>query len=360
MKVRNKLSEKEVKRQNIQLLVSQGMGISEVARVLKCDYKTAKKWSTREDCHHNHNTKPMKKLSPNTKRRITYLMKDKIGSSVRKCTKTLNNSEDFKSRNKTISKTCVQSYVKCKTWGKIARKLRAKPLLTPKNIRDRLTFALNVQLDGYCDRTRHGVSLRENILFTDESPIELNPMPSKQNTRIRTSDKNKTIKGVPKHPLKIMVAGGMTANGVTQLYVCPEKETIGGKVYEEKILPIYLRAINDTKLIPNKRKATMQQDSAPGHNVRPVIQKIQSTFRYAWTHGVWSGNSPDFNCIEPLWGVLQDSVFELPFPRTRDQLVARVQQKWHSLDPQLLRKLVHSFPNRIEEAINNEGRHTRY
>lgn len=355
-----KYSEREVKRKQIQLLFGQGFSVPEVAVKLNVDYKTAKKWSTSDDYKHKYNTNQKKKLTPNTKRRISNEMKDISDSSLRKCVKRLNMSENYKNRNKSISKTCVQSYVRSTDWGRIARKMKVKPLLSKKNIKDRLAFALMTQLDGYCDQTRHGRTLRENILFTDESPIELNPKPNKQNRRIRTSKEGVPVIGVPKFTEKIMVAGGITANGVTDLYVCPKGETINGKVYEDKILPIYLNAFHNNKLIRNKRVATFQQDSAPGHNVQPVIRKIESTFPNSWTSGIWSGNSPDFNVIEHVWSVLQESVFETPVPRNRQELEDRVRQKWFSLDVNYLQKLVHSFPKRIEECINNEGKHTSY
>ena len=75
-----------------------------------------------------------------------------------------------------------------------------------------------------------------------------------------------------------MVAGGMTANGVTDLYVCPKGETITGQVYERKILPIYLNAINDKRLIPNPKYSTLQQDSVPEHEIQSVIKKIKAVF----------------------------------------------------------------------------------
>jgi transposase-like protein len=353
-------SERELKRKQIQLLCDQGLPDSEVAKQVGVDHKTVKKWKNTNDFKHKYNTIQKKKLTPNTKRRISGLMMNRTGASLRKCSKRLNFSNDYKSRNKTISHTAVQNYLKTTEWGRVARKLRPKPLLSKKNIKDRLTFALNVQMEGYCDQSQNGRSFRENILFTDESPIELNSKPNPQNTRIRTSDKTKATVGIPKFPLKIMVAGGITANGVTDLYVCPKGETINGQVYEEKILPIYLSAINNRALIRNKRKATFQQDSAPGHKIRSVIDKIESTFPNSWTEGVWSGNSPDFNVIEHVWSVLQDSVFETPIPRTREELIQRVRQKWFSLTREYLSSLVHSFPKRIEQAINNEGGHTDY
>ena len=102
------------------------------------------------------------------------------------------------------------------------------------------------------------------------------------------------------------------------------------------------------------------QDSAPGHNVPPVISKIEATFQNSWTVGIWPGNSPDFNIIEPVWGLLQDSVLKTPIPKNREELICRVRETWFTLKPEYLKKLVHSFPNRIEQALNNEGGNTDY
>ncbi|XP_054168970.1 uncharacterized protein LOC128966180 [Oppia nitens] len=353
-------SDREVLRQKIKLLSDQGMSAGRVARELNCNIKTVKKWSNQDNFRHKYNTIQRKKMTPNTKRRVSNELKDKVGGSLRKCVRKLNMSSDYINRDKTISRRTVQRYLKSTKWGSIARKMKVKPLLTPKNIADRLKFANMVTSAGYCDNTRRGRELRENVLWTDESPIELFPKLNHQNTRIRTSDKTKQIVGRPKFPLKIMVAGGITASGKTELYVCPPKETIGGQVYESKILPLYLDAINDPLTIGNKRKATLCQDSAPGHNIRSVINKITSTYPNSWTVGKWPGNSPDFNLIEPVWSVLKDSVHKNPIPKNRDQLIRRVRETWNSLNPDYLKKLVHSFPNRIKQAIDNCGGNTDY
>ena len=74
-------------------------------------------------------------------------MKDKVGASVRKCAEQLNLSDDYKKREKSVAPMTVQRYVKSTDWGKNAYKLKVKPLLSHKNVDDRLTFALEVQKD---------------------------------------------------------------------------------------------------------------------------------------------------------------------------------------------------------------------
>ena len=142
-------------------------------------------------------------------------------------------------------------------------------------------------------------------------------------------------------------------------YTSVNPKKLDGNVYENKILPIYLKAINNRDLIRCRRKATLQQDSAPGHNTKS-IKKIETTFPHSWTKGVWPGNSPDLNVIQHVWSVLKNSVFVAPKPKTRDQLITRVQETWNSLDADYLSKLVHSFPERISQVKDNQGGHTTF
>ena len=58
--------------------------------------------------------------------------------------------------------------------------------------------------------------------------------------------------------------------------------------------------------------------------------------------------------------ILQESVFEEPRPRNREQLIARIQTKWDSLDQNYLKALVESFPSRIQACVEAEGGPTKY
>ena len=91
-------SNREIMRIQIQTLRDQKMSFYEIAKRLDISYKTARKWSDAGDIKHRYNTKQVTKLTPNTRRRITGritgLMKDRIGSSIAKCTKTLNFSSN--------------------------------------------------------------------------------------------------------------------------------------------------------------------------------------------------------------------------------------------------------------------------
>lgn len=307
--------------------------------------------------------RPVEALTQETKERIDEIIKDQWGASIRKTAKLLNRSQDYITRGKTISPSSVCRYVRSTEWGRIAYRARSAPMLTSKNICDRLSFARKVASEGYCAGTEEARLKLSHILFTDESCIELFPAPNSQNTRIRT--RNAALRVPirrPKHGLKVMIAGGLTANGLTELHIVPPSTNINGDYYRRHILPMYFSGVlgNSTTattglIFSDAREITFMQDGAPAHTATSTLNLLGGMFRAVWSRGVWPGNSPDLNPIEHLWAVLQNSVFDEPRPRTRNELIDRLHSKWRSISRELTTGLVFSLPRRIAQCIERNG-----
>jgi transposase len=352
----------------IQTLAGTGKTNKEIMVATGLSLKTIRRWRVSpnvEDCPRSGRPES---LSQETKSEIEEVMRDKWGSSLRKTAKILSMLPRNQEREKKVTCRTIQRYVQSTPWGKVAFRPRKTFMLTQKNIEDRLSFCHKVQQSGYCTENEGGVCLRENILFTDESVVELFPSPNSQNMRIRTSCPQ-SIEPLqrPKHGLKIMVCGGITANGVTELHVLHQKSTINAEYYHTNILPIYFNALNignDSQtrrpIFTNKNIATFMQDGAPAHSANICLTKISTHFPNVWAKGMWPGNSPDLNPLENIWTILQDSIFISPRPKTRDELIARVTETWDNIDSTLLHDLCHSFPRRISQCIERNGRQTSY
>ncbi|OXA38425.1 Transposable element Tc3 transposase [Folsomia candida] len=253
---------------------------------------------------------------------IKSWMYRKPGSSVRKCAKALNESKRFLRKDKKLSHQPVQNFIKTTTWGKTAFKSSCKPLLSAKNISDR---------------------------------------PHHQNLRYRTekrSDVPPTL--IPKKGLKLMVAGGFSSRGVTDLHIVPAGQTVTGNYYRTQILPIYSKALDTKVLFPKKKLVTFQQDGAPAHTANATMHILDGWDITIWGKGVWPGNSPDLNPIENLWSILKDSVYEDPKPTTKDALIQRFKKSWKSISKTTLENLAHSFKKRIEPMMKANGGHTTY
>jgi uncharacterized protein (DUF885 family) len=67
------------------------------------------------------------------------------------------------------------------------------------------------------------------------------------------------------------------------------------------------------------------------------------------------------NPIENLWAIIKrrrDEKFDVP--RSKQELIAQMQQIWTEIDQGLIDKLFGSMPNRIQECIGAKGMHTSY
>lgn len=347
------LQPREKKRFQIQVLFNNGFKVNEIAQELDVSRSTVYKWAKKDSIRDEPRTGRPTKLTPTTKKRIDEEMKDKLGTSARECARVLNFGSDYKARKKKISATTVVNYLHTQPWGR-SYKIKKTTMLSRKNISDRLQFIAYCDQNGYLDPKSRGKVLRANILFTDESPVLLHPEPNRQNLRIRTEDPQKVPELlVPKFSLKVMVAGGITAKGVTKLHVT-DGSNINGSYYRKKILPIYFEA-KDNGLFSLPRKATFMQDGAPAHSTNENLSLIRQKFPTVWAKGLWPGNSPDFNPVEHCWSKLQESVFIEPRPTNRESLIARIENVWYSQTEADLEKLVEGFRTALLQSKKRGG-----
>jgi DDE superfamily endonuclease len=294
---------------------------------------------------------------------VREIMFDQWGASVRKTAKILQQGTDAADKLASPSHSTIQNYIKRTGWGKTAYRAQTKPLLSPKNVADRKTFAQMAIDRGYRADNAESRELLRHVMFTDEAPMCLFPRPNRQNHRIRTDTNSKRIISLPKKGASVMVAGGMTAYGLTELHVVDHRSTITGEYYRNRIIPIYARALHDEpepRLFPRPELATFQQDGAPAHTAAQSMDMLQRTFPVVWGKGVWPGNSPDLNPIEHVWAILRESIYKSPIPKSRQELVDRVQETWQGVDSDLVRSLVFSFPKRVAECLANDGGSTSY
>ena len=351
-------------RSSIQMLASTGATNKEVAVQIGCSEATVKRWKFRHGVSDSMRTGRPSLLTPQDKDTIQDLMRDVWGSSLRNTSAVLNGSAAFREQGKSVSLWTVRNYLRSTAWGRVAYKGTVKPFLSSKNIQDRITFCEKVQREGYCQVTPEGRALLEHIMFTDEAPIVLSPLPNRQNNRIRTSSIDMRIIQKYKKGLSIMVAGGMSSSGLTNLHIVDHRSTVNGDYYRGSIIPCYVEASmagGEGSIFARRDIVTFQQDGAPAHTAVATMKLLQEEFPRVWGKNVWPGNSPDLNPIEHLWAVLQESVFDDPRPGNRQELILRVKERWNDIRLSSLPcTLVQSFPKRIDECLRKGGKHTSY
>ena len=73
----------------------------------------------------------------------------------------------------------------------------------------------------------------------------------------------------------------------------------------------------------------------------------------------WPGNSPDFNPIETLWGLIKRRLQGHNIA-TVPKLVKKIQDIWDILEPSMLQRLAESVLRRLESCLKRKGLPTKY
>ena len=89
----------------------------------------------------------------------------------------------------------------------------------------------------------------------------------------------------------------------------------------------------------------------------------RSTMRWLEDHGIevlpWPANSPDFNPIKNLWGLVKRRMSK-ERPSTQEKLKGAIQRAWSSVTHEDCYRLVSSMPRRIQAVIAAKGAATKY
>ena len=268
----------------------------------------------------------------------------------------------------TVTPTATSSYIKAMlpdTEAKISKttikrrlhdelQLRAfrpvkKPLLSKKNISDRLAF---------CKRYKSWtVDQWQKVLFSDETMLRQFAS-YVQHVRRPPGQRNSARYLSPKvsHSPSVMIWGCISAEDRGGLWIMPEKETVTANAYlrilQEK-LPVWM---------PQRHCSVFQQDGAPAHTSKMVKNWLGPWLQnngYTMLSG-WPGNSPDLNVIENAWVILKKKVAELK-PTSRDDLIDKIKQVWvQNITEQYCKDLCDSMPRRIEAVLAAKGHSTKY
>jgi len=75
----------------------------------------------------------------------------------------------------------------------------------------------------------------------------------------------------------------------------------------------------------------------------------------------WPSQSPDLNPIEHLWSQVDRQLRALPTKiSSEDVLWESIEEVWNDIDPEFLKKLVATMPERVNDVIRAKGGYTRW
>ena len=216
--------------------------------------------------------------------------------------------------------------------GLVSRRAAKKPLLSKKNIKDRLKFCRK-----YKDWTAEDWC---KVIFSDEAPFQLFGTSGKSIVRRRKGDCYHESCVVPtvKHPETIHVWGCFSTKGVGSLIILPKNTAMNKEWYQnvlqERLLPTIHEQFGDDPCI-------FKHDGAPCHKARVIKKWLED--HYIEILEPWPGGSPDLNPIENLRSVLKRRV-DKQKPTNCDQLRELIRQEWIDISQDLAQKLISSMP----------------
>uniref|UniRef100_A0A8C7SD41 Tc1-like transposase DDE domain-containing protein n=1 Tax=Oncorhynchus mykiss TaxID=8022 RepID=A0A8C7SD41_ONCMY len=232
--------------------------------------------------------------------------------------------------------------------GLVSRRAAKKPLLSRKNIRDRLIFCKR-----YRDWTAEDWG---KVIFSDESPFQLFGAFGKTLVRRRQVERyhQSCVMPTVKHPETIHVWGCFSAKGVGSLTILPKNTATNKEWYQhilrEELLPTIQEQFGDEQCL-------FQHDGAPCHKAKVITKWLGE--QNIDILGPWSGNSPDLNPIENLWSILKRRV-DKQKPTNSDQLQALIMQEWAAISQDVAQKLIDIMPGWIAEVLTKKGQHRKY
>ncbi len=321
------------------------------------------------------------KIDPATILKINEIMKDKWGISTKKTAMMLNNSDEFKNLNKSVHRTTILRHIQQTDWGRRAYSSNyVYYLMSDKTKYTRLTFCKTIKEMGFCDDTDEGRWLRSHIMFTDETMILYRFIPTK-NVRIRTAnikDMQKTFQ-IGGRPLKVMIAGGLCRNGLTDVIVLPhtyeetgKKFTVTSETYLSHIVSVYEKNMVDNKsasgrkLFDDNEHVFFMQDGAKPHTATKTIVELRKKFHklFSMKSGeiLWPPYSPDLNPIENLWSYFKTKLYESDrqfigaSQETKSDMKQFIEEQWLEFDrhkAEVFEHLVDSFGARVLKCIEN-------
>lgn len=231
------------------------------------------------------------------------------------------------------------------TAGLLSRRPAKKPLLSKKNVKARLAFAL--------EHINWTVEQWKRVVFSDESKFNLFNSDGIQHVRRpagKRLDPKYTVPTVKHGGGSVMVWGCFSAYGMGPLH---RIEGIMDKYIYKDILKNIMEPYADEYL---PIKYIFQHDNDPKHASKIVKQWFKEAKINVM---LWPSQSPDLNPIENLWEILDKQIRSENFSN-KEKLFQVLQRAWSSIDYKIIMNLIESMPRRCREVVNSKGYYTKY
>lgn len=225
--------------------------------------------------------------------------------------------------------------------GFVSRVRRKVPTRDPETHRKRYIFA--------DEMLRRPLSYLERIVFSDEHICSTNDY-SHRRQWVRNSDRlltreRKRVQNVP----NVMIWGAIGVGYKSPVVLFPKKNE-EDQAWRMNAAGYVSRCLS--KVASGLESRVFQHDGARVHNASQVA-------RYLEGKGIsvvqnWPPYSPDLNCIEQLWPLLNRKIGE-QHPTSLNELCAAVRTAWDALSQGEIDGLCRSFKTKLERCRQQRG-----
>jgi hypothetical protein len=268
-----------------------------------------------------------------TKRVVNFVAKRLKSKSPRKSSRTM--AKDYNSSATTILRILHEDLGK-RAW----RKLKA-PKLTKGHIAKRKTCCIWMRKHIKLESTR-------KMMWTDEKIYTLNGYYNPQNDVIWADDRESAndeggFHEEKKYPEAVMVAMGITWNGLTKPYFFKKGFRLNTKRYVS-VLKFYKkegdRLFSDTNW-------GFQQDGASCHTSDESQSWCEKNFKWYIAKDRWPPNAPELNPMDySVWNEIDRHV-DYKKVRGRANLMRQIRKAAKKIDPTFCREVIGNFLKRV-------------
>ena len=188
----------------------------------------------------------------------------------------------------------------------------------------------------------------DDVIFTDESKIELRDVSRKC---FRKSDEPLKRRKKAKHPYSLMVWGGISRRGATQLLMF--NGIMVSQWYSEEILQKHF--LPYAKLVyPEGHR--LFQDNDPKHKSKFTVSFMENTGVNWWPT---PAESPDINPIENLWSEMK-MFCARQRPSCKEELVAALTKFWGTVTVEKCNRYIDHIFKVLPAVVEKKGDATDY